>query len=218
MNQKAYLKLCVGRLLNYILMTGFLSVLVSGCKDDDEPMTVKDIDGNVYKIIKIGNQVWMTENLKVTRYRNGDAIPYVTNNSSWEALTSGAYCHYSNAASVDAHGRLYNWFAATDSRNIAPKGWHVPTHAEWQILRDYLGDEPDRLEDTNGFAALRSGLRDYLGFISRDYESFWWTATEASGSNAWCRNYFFEEDNYHFVNAQVSKNYGLSIRCVRDYE
>ena len=99
-----------------------------------------DLDGNVYKTITIGTQVWMVENLKTTKYGNGDAIPNATANASWSLLYTGAYCWYNNdAANKDITGGLYNWFAVADSRNIAPEGWHVPTEAEWAIQTDYLG-------------------------------------------------------------------------------
>ena len=90
---------------------------------------VTDIDGNVYKTVIIGTQEWMAENLKVTRYRNGDTIPNVTD-TTWLSLQSGAYCWYNNdtndtAAYKTTYGALYNWYAVSDSRNIAPIGWHV---------------------------------------------------------------------------------------------
>lgn len=98
-----------------------------------------DIDGNVYKTVKIGNQVWMPENLKTTRYRNGEAIPNVTDNTVWSALTTGAWCDFYNlAVNGNKYGHLYNWYAVTDPRNIAPEGWHVPTDAEWTELENYL--------------------------------------------------------------------------------
>ncbi|MEI7504480.1 MAG: fibrobacter succinogenes major paralogous domain-containing protein [Paludibacter sp.] len=101
--------------------------------------TVTDVDGNVYKTVRIGNQTWMGENLKVTHYRNGETIPNVTSNTSWGGLTTGAWSDYSNITSNGSiYGHLYNWFAATDSRNIAPSGWHVPTDAEWNTLEKYL--------------------------------------------------------------------------------
>ena len=88
--------------------------------------TVTDIDGNIYQTVKIGNQWWMAENLKVTHYRNGEAIPNVTDNATWTGLTTGAYCEYNNDVNnVATYGRLYNWYAVDDSRNIAPAGWHV---------------------------------------------------------------------------------------------
>ena len=76
-----------------------------------------DIDGNVYKTVKIGNQVWMAENLKVMHYRNGEAIPNVTDADEWYNLTTGAYCEYDNSLdNVTTYGRLYNWYAVDDSR------------------------------------------------------------------------------------------------------
>ena len=107
---------------------------------DDHSGYCVDIDGNVYKIIKIGDQWWMAENLKVTRYRNGDQIPNIENASEWSALLTGAYCVYENKVSLaDTFGYLYNWYAIDDSRNIAPAGWHVPTDEEWKQLEMYLG-------------------------------------------------------------------------------
>jgi uncharacterized protein (TIGR02145 family) len=101
--------------------------------------TVTDIDGNVYKTVKIGNQIWMAENLKVTRYRDGSVIPNVTNSSTWANLTSGAWCDYdNNIVNGNNYGHLYNWYAASDNRKIAPEGWHVPTSNEWIILENYL--------------------------------------------------------------------------------
>jgi len=102
--------------------------------------TVTDIDGNTYQTIQLGTQCWMLENLKVTHYRNGDPIPHVTDNTEWSNLTTGAYCNYdNNEDNVNTYGRLYNWYAVDDSRNIGPEGWHVPTDAEWKQLEMYLG-------------------------------------------------------------------------------
>jgi len=100
---------------------------------------VVDIDGNTYTTIKIGSQEWMVENLKTTRYRNGDAIPNVTADGTWAALTTSAWCNYNNNAANGAiYGKLYNWYAVVDSRNLAPAGWHIPTDAEWTELENYL--------------------------------------------------------------------------------
>jgi uncharacterized protein (TIGR02145 family) len=104
-----------------------------------ESGTVTDIDGNVYPTVRIGNQWWMAENLKVTHYRNGDAIPNVTDNSEWTGLSTGAYASYDNADSnIATYGLLYNWYAVSDSSNIAPAGWHVPTDEEFTALEEYL--------------------------------------------------------------------------------
>lgn len=130
--------------------------------------TVTDIDGNVYKTVRIGTQWWMAENLRVTHYRDGngiqaaaaggqpwmagnliathhpygDEIPLVTDNAAWSTLTTGAYCIYdNNESNAQIYGNLYNWYAVADSREIAPVGWHVPIDAEWQILVDIVGGD-----------------------------------------------------------------------------
>ena len=102
--------------------------------------TVTDIDGNVYQTVKIGNQWWMAENLKVTHYRNREEISNVTDGKEWNNLTTGAYCNYDNNLDyVMTYGRLYNWYAVNDSRSIPPAGWHVPTDEDWKILEMRLG-------------------------------------------------------------------------------
>ena len=94
--------------------------------------TVTDIDGNVYKTVRIGDQIWMTENLKVTHYRNGDLIPTGYNDEEWANLNVGAYCFYNDdPKNIDIYGNLYNEYTVEDRRGIAPKGWHVPSAEEW---------------------------------------------------------------------------------------
>jgi len=108
-----------------------------------------DIDGNIYQTIQIGNQEWMAENLKVTQYRNGDAIPHLTDSGSWVMTSSGAYCVYNNTpANAETYGNLYNWYAVDDSRNIAPEGWHVPTDDEIKELEMYLGMNASQANST----------------------------------------------------------------------
>jgi len=102
--------------------------------------TVTDIDGNVYQTLVIGNQEWMTENLKVTHYRNGDAIPTNYTNSQWGNISTGAYCVYNDDPSnAETYGNLYNWYAVDDPRGLAPEGWHVPTDEEIMELEMELG-------------------------------------------------------------------------------
>lgn len=104
------------------------------------PLTVTDIDGNIYHTVIIGTQVWMVENLKTTKYGNGDLIPNMKANSTWAYLTTGAYCDFNNdSINSITTGRLYNWYSVNDSRKLAPAGWHVPSDAEWQTLINYLG-------------------------------------------------------------------------------
>jgi len=100
---------------------------------------VTDIDGNVYKTVQIGNQVWMAENLKVSRYRNGDLIPNIKDDDEWLYLETGACCNHDNNPGNDAkYGKLYNWYAVDDKRGLAPEGWHVPTYKEWSKLKNYV--------------------------------------------------------------------------------
>lgn len=101
--------------------------------------TITDIDGNVYSTVTIGTQVWMTENLRVTHYRNGDPIVTGLSNDVWSSTADGAFAIYNNEASNSLlYGNLYNWYAVNDSRGLCPVGWHVPTNAEWEILATYL--------------------------------------------------------------------------------
>ena len=122
-----------------------------------ETGTVTDIDGNVYKTVKIGNQWWMAENLKVSHYRNGDAIPNVTDNTDWSNLATGAYSNYGNDANnAVTYGSLYNWYAVGDSRNIVPEGWHVPSDEEWKRLEMYLGMSQSEA-DESGYRGTDQG-------------------------------------------------------------
>lgn len=105
------------------------------------PYTFADIDGNVYAVIQVGYQFWMTENLKVTRYRNGDSIPNLVENEDWSDTNNGAYCCYNNDnENYEAdYGFLYNWYAVNDERDLAPAGWHIPTDDEIKVTEMVLG-------------------------------------------------------------------------------
>jgi len=197
-----------------------------------ETDTVTDIDGNTYLVIKIGEQWWMAENLKVTRYRNGDPIPNVTDKSAWAVLTTGACCSYENdPANAETYGHLYNWYAVNDSRGLAPEGWHIPGDAEWQTLVDHLGGESvagGKLKETagwsspnrgatneSGFSALPGGYRyGNGGFLAAGLTAHFWSSTENSRYSAWLRtldvNHSEVYRNYNY------KRYGFSVRCVRD--
>lgn len=199
--------------------------------------TVTDIDGNVYHTITIGTQTWMVENLKVTHYRDGSVIPSFTSMSSWSALTTGAFCDHSNTASnANIYGHLYNWYAATDSRNIAPTGWHVPSDAEWTTLATYLGGETvagGKLKEigtshwyspntgatnSTGFTALGGGYYQAAvsNFISTKEYGRWWTSSSISTTNAWDRNMNYYYNNIFRDAAGAKKVDGLSIRCIKD--
>jgi len=200
----------------------------------DDPRHIIDFDGNVYNTVKIGNQVWMAENLKVTHYRNGDPIPNVTNNTQWSGLTTGAYCNYDNDPNnAITYGRLYNWYAVAESRNLAPIGWHVPSDTEWQILIDYLGGAAvagGKLKESgttrwispntgatneSGFTALPGGYRDSnSGFNDLGNDTDFWSSTEGNSDSAWSRELLYNLASiYRFIS---SRRYGFSVRLVRD--
>ena len=197
--------------------------------------TVTDIDGNEYKTVKIGTQVWMAENLRVIHYRNGDSIPNVADRVDWSALTTGAYCEYNNNMSnVATYGRLYNWYAVSDGRNIAPAGWHVPTDAEWWTLLDSLGGdvaaggkmkEADTTHwlapntgatNESGFSALPGGYRDFLsGYCySMGTYAYFWSSTEDGSYSAWYRALSFNYSD--LFGSSYYRGNGFSVRCVRD--
>jgi uncharacterized protein (TIGR02145 family) len=123
-------------LLFWVALSGSL---FTACKGDDDPEVVcQDADGNVYETKSFGNQVWMTENLKTTKYYDGTSLTYATGSSSWANQQTGAYCNYdNNEDSATRYGRLYNWYAVS-AENLCPEGWHIPSRDEWTELVEYL--------------------------------------------------------------------------------
>ncbi|MBK7629085.1 MAG: fibrobacter succinogenes major paralogous domain-containing protein [Bacteroidales bacterium] len=195
--------------------------------------TVTDIDGNVYNTITIGTQIWMKENLKTTRYRDGSAIPNITDNTAWGNLTSGAYCWYNNdqAAYKATYGALYNFYTTTDSRNLCPTGWHVPTHAEWTTLTTYLGGENvagGKMKSVSGwtipntgasnvseFTALPGGYRYYIGgsFNNLGGTGDWWTSTVSTTAEAFSRRLNYSEMGVSWGVPDFRNGY--SVRCLQ---
>jgi uncharacterized protein (TIGR02145 family) len=222
-------------------LLGATLILFSSCKkDDDDKKIVKDIDGNVYKTVKIGNQEWFAENLKTTKYNNGTPIPNVTSNSDWGNLTSGAYAWYENneATYKNAYGALYNWYAV-NTGNLCPTGWRVPTDAEWTTLPDYAGGAsvaggklkstrtaPDShprwyspntgATDEYGFSALPGGSRHHGHGAFSDVGSlgFWWSSIENDATYAWFSSVYY--GNRSVFRGFNNKRSGFSVRCVRD--
>jgi uncharacterized protein (TIGR02145 family) len=182
--------------------------------------------------IVIGTQQWMTQNLDVTTYRNGDIIPQVTDPSAWAALTTGAWCYYNNDPANGAiYGKLYNWYAVNDPRGLAPAGWHVPTNAEWTTLSNFLGGTEvaggkmkttgtsrwlspnEGATNESGFAGLPGGLRYNASFTDVGYGGKWWSATGVTTTAYSGALYYFAS----FIrNYDYDKTSGLSVRCVRD--
>jgi uncharacterized protein (TIGR02145 family) len=208
-----------------------------------EKGSVTDIDGNTYGTVRINNQWWMTENLKVTHYRNGDAIPDITIDNIWEHLTAGACCVlYNKEENAADCGRFYNWYAVNDKRRIAPIGWHVPSIAEWKVLIEYLGggdiagrkmkqagpahwhDWPshdwsrDEGTDDVGFSALGCGCRVYQGsYGDKYYYAFFWSCTQNKYEPEHaCNCVLTYSSPQSSCYGDVDKVYGFSVRCVAD--
>ena len=194
--------------------------------------TMTDIDGNTYKTIKIGSQTWMAENLKTTKYRNGESISTSLSEGAWAATTGGAYAIYEDdTANNTTYGKLYNWYAVDDSRNLCPVGWHVPSDAEWTTLQNYLGGsslagaklkstsylwDPYNKEATNmsGFSGLPAGLRvnEFGVYSAIRSDGFWWCSSDSLSK--YVRLMYNTDAVLNYPNSD--KRYGLSVRCIKD--
>jgi uncharacterized protein (TIGR02145 family) len=209
----------------------FTTYNISAHSNDVVPIwTVTDIDGNVYRTVKIGNQIWLAENLKVKKYRDGTEIPNAIDNYQWPGQSSGAWCYYNNdSGNGETYGALYNWQAVNDSRNLAPEGWHVPTDEEWQELADYLGGSSvagKKLKTTSGwsnngngidevgFGAFPGGYRNYGGFYEMRGTAYFWSSSEGSSYDAWGR--LLNGSDNGIGRLYWDKTWGFSVRCVRD--
>ncbi len=199
---------------------------------------ITDAENNTYKTVKIGTQQWMAENLKVTKYNDGSALPNITDNSLWQNNTSGAWAYYNNdAANYAKYGKLYNWYAVSPTtngnKNVCPTGWHVPTDAEWTVLTDYLGgvtlaggkmkevgttswNSPNTdATNTSLFTGLPGGVRIFDGgYIAIGNNGYWWSSTEYDTYNAWVR--FLDYSNGDAGRDYNNKSSGYSVRCLKD--
>jgi uncharacterized protein (TIGR02145 family) len=251
----------IKRIFNISVLIAWLAIVSSSCsKDADDSSsgnstngkttaefnpgvsygTITDQDGNIYKTVTLGNQTWMAENLRTTTYNDGTAIASITMDTGWINLTTGAYCSYNNTINTDTiatYGRLYNWHTVNTGM-LAPKGWHVPTNAEWDTLETYF--DGGKLKETgithwyssspyvtneSGFTALPGGYRTYHSgsYIKIGYEGCWWSATEgtiiATGTHPASTYAFlrFMDDGTGIVHSDgASKRMGISVRCLKD--
>ena len=192
-----------------------------------------DANGNNYPIVQIGTQIWMAENLRATKYRNGVTIPNVTDSSIFANLTTKACCDYNNVpANGIIYGKLYNWYAISDTNNLAPIGWHIATNTEWYTLTNYLGGDivsGGKLKQncntiwqspnagaTNeaGFTALANGYRNGSG--AYDFLGRWaylWTSS-LYGTYPIDRRLDYDQASTDYGTA--GKYCGMSVRCVKD--
>jgi uncharacterized protein (TIGR02145 family) len=225
--------------MNQKILSGCLLlivILINTRCEKNPPESVTDIDGNIYKTVTIGDQVWLAENLRVTKLNDGNEIPSIEDNAVWVSLTTPGLCFYeNNIGNKDPYGALYNWYAVSTNK-LCPEGWHVPSDIEWTTLTDFLGGESlagGKLKETgtdhwaapntgatnvSGFSALPGGYRGAQGLYY--FQGTWgnyWTSTSPYESVAYYRlmtNVSQEVDNGK-GNA-VQRLIGHSVRCIMD--
>jgi uncharacterized protein (TIGR02145 family) len=192
-----------------------------------------DADNNDYPVVEIGDQIWMGENLKTTRYANGSSIPLITDNIEWTEMMTPAYCWYNNdEQEYKDYGAIYNWYT-TVSENLCPDQWHVPSITDWQKLKNYLGGEMvagGKLKETGtmhwslpntgatnetGFTAVPGSARSYSSglFETVDDVSAWWSSAPYSSASAW-ETFILSESVIFWENSNYKKT-GLHVRCLK---
>ncbi len=218
--------------------SGKLSVTVNGIRSNEYDFLVYEDDPDTFEPIPIGDQVWMSRNLNVDCYRNGDAIPQVQDLEEWKKLKTGAWCYYNNdKINKSIYGKLYNWYAVNDSRGLAPVGWHIPREEEWTVLVEFLGGSGEAggkmktqgtTNDHNGlwkapnfgatnesnFSALPGGFRSVTAFEGLEISANFWSDSESDIDESYSRQLHFME--YSCVKYADHKYYGYSVRCVKD--
>jgi len=239
-----------------IIVTGLviaMSVLMSSCRKEHPPLnnnedenpdindvgcgTISDADGHTYNTILIGNQCWMKENLKTTRYRNSDVIGTTAPDTlpiAGENEPKYQWAYEGNTTYATTYGLLYTWYAITDSRAVCPQGWHIPTDTEWDTLVNFLGGDSvagnklkengtahwygNNAQATNqsGFTALPGGYRTGDGmFRNILFYGIWWSATPSNlPDNAYDRQLYYNSCNVNRGNNP--KLNGVAVRCVKD--
>jgi uncharacterized protein (TIGR02145 family) len=245
------MKIFIKNIFPLAVIVSFIVLFYAGCKKDEENTpavhetgTVTDIEGNVYPTIKIGDQWWMAENLGVKKYRDGTSIVDGQDSLNW-VQGPGAYCLFEN--NTASPGLLYNWAAVTNTSNLAPAGWHIPSDEEWKTLERTLGmssadadnvgwrgvDEGGKLKiaspngwtlyddvwstNESGFTALAGSCRLFnatFGSPGLQSTGFWWSATERLADTGWYRYLDYKSSN--IFRSHANKNYGFSVRCVKD--
>jgi uncharacterized protein (TIGR02145 family) len=227
----------------------FLMLGLQACeKETNTPIvleygTVNDVDGNTYKTVKIGDQWWMCENLRVKRFQDGSDISFIGNvdqDSVWAQLTEPAFSFINDTI----FGSFYNQLAVQDSRKIAPAGWHIPSDEEWKTLEKTIGmseNESNQLAwrgtnqsefllnknsegwpvgtvpfgmDTYGFGVLPAGCRLFNGELTTGNSAFFWTSSSDVNGNAYYR--YFDSQKKNIFRQTTYPQYGMSIRCVKD--
>ena len=218
-----------------------LIIFITSCKKEENNNTsnscnvdsVVDIDGNSYEVVSIGDQCWMKQNLKVTKFKNGDPISLITGNSNWVNTQQPAYCYYNNDIQNEVkYGKLYNGLAVNDARGIAPPGWRIPTESDWNELFDFLGGylvagksmkisgngnygTINTGTNSSGFTALPGGRRvGYTGASNGGTFSVGGSGSQFWGANAYSF-YITDYEDYAYGGSSSMSN-GSSIRLIKE--
>jgi uncharacterized protein (TIGR02145 family) len=205
-----------------------------GIKVDSTKSSLYKEQSKVDSQISICNQVWMTYNLNVDKFRNGDPITETKTSDDWKKASvnkQAAWCYFDNDPNnEEKYGKLYNFYAVIDPRGLAPEGWHIPSESEWTMLIDCLGKDDvaagkkmkseegwvsNNGNNQSGFSGFPGGYRYFTGaFISFCNSGYWWSSTEYPSHNV--RSFYLDYSN-EFANKNLNKKEeGLSVRCVRD--
>ncbi len=205
---------------------------------------ITDSDGNDYRTVTIGNQEWMAENLRTSRFTDGSEIPMINDPTSWLNANYGAWCWYDTINTDDLpYGKLYNWYAINDTRGVCPSGWHVPTDAEWTALIDYLdpaavNSDSEGTQSTvaggkmkeagtihwrspntgatneSGFTGLPGGGFDPEDTFDGKGSYAYWWSSTDNGNDAWIRQLGYWYGDA--IRSTNAKHQGLPVRCLRD--
>lgn len=230
----------------------FLLLMVVSCRKVDNESSVKesqkqqlavseqkhypcnDTISSENKVITIDNQIWMTKNLDVITFRNGDTILHAQSDEDWEKAGNDgipAWCYYLNMSCLGHRdGKLYNSHAVLDERGLAPEGWHIPDDEEWKRMTDYFNKDIGYIlksdygwynggngRNTNGFNAFPGGMRYYDGeFLYHGTHGFWWTSSSVVLTHAWFR-YLTNDYSDRIFRQKARRGAGMSVRCVKDY-
>lgn len=182
----------------------------------------------------IGKQTWMTKNLNVDKFRNGEIITHAQSDEEWAQAgdrKEPAWCYYNNdSTNANKYGKLYNWHAVNDPRGLAPEGWHIPSDDEWDILENFLGNSAvikmrnnkGWNEDLNGnnesgFSGLPAGYRSSNGsFYNLGSDGHFWSSSEYGSFTAFSRHLFSDSTKWSRMYSYAVKQTGYSVRCIKD--
>ncbi len=212
----------------------FFIILFSCTREDKSPEPLIDIEGNIYKTVRIGEQLWMAENLKATMYNDGEKISLITDASEWRNSTKPGYCWYNNdeSSNKDTYGALYNAFTVNTGK-LCPTGWHVPEMEEFQKLEEFIADTitpGGKLKETgfdhwlapntgadnrSGFTARGAGIRYFEGsFSSILYYTSIWSGSESGNHEQWYIALYYNDAS--LIVSHRNKMHGFSVRCIKD--